>query len=181
VTKRTPLFPIAASKSAATLSTRSLTTDASTLFLHTVTINPAECVKDFGLYNWSVKRFGPYIICRDGTVTFQWRGMHGLFQIPTIACPSNFTSQEAETYKFLAPASNGGGFEWKVPNKTGHYWVTSQWQNDCRNGERLRSEIDVVHVCPFQHCYKILLKRKSLTMTERPPASLLNEYFMMQV
>ncbi len=69
---------------------------------------------------------------------FQWKGMHGVFQIPSIACPTNFTSGEAESYKFLAPVGNGGGFEWKVPDPAGegpgHYWITSQQPLDCKRG-----------------------------------------------
>lgn len=60
--------------------------------------------------------------------------MHGVFQVPNIACPSNYTSGETENYKFLAPVSNGGRYEWEVPNKTGHYWITSQHQDDCQRG-----------------------------------------------
>jgi len=64
--------------------------------------------------------------------------MHGVFQIPSIACPSNFTGGETETYKYLAAVGNGGGYEWKVPDPTdggaGHYWVTSQHPLDCKRG-----------------------------------------------
>ena len=67
-------------------------------------------------------------------MTFSWNGMHGLFQIPTIACPSNFTAPKADGYEYLAPPSNGGSFSWSVPNKTGQYWLTSQWPGDCQNG-----------------------------------------------
>jgi hypothetical protein len=83
-----------------------------------------------------VARFGPYNICINGTVTFNWNGMHGLFQIPDIACPSNFTAGAAEGYSYLAPPSNGGSFTWEVPNKTGQYWLTSQWPGDCQNGKQ---------------------------------------------
>lgn len=62
--------------------------------------------------------------------------MHGLFQIPTIACPSNFTAPKAEGYEYLAPVGNGGNFRWEVPNVTGQYWLTSQWPGDCQNGEQ---------------------------------------------
>ena len=68
-------------------------------------------------------------------MTFRWTGLHGVFQIPSIACPSNYTSGETDLYKFLAPASNGGEYVWKPPNKTGHYWATSQWGEDCKNSE----------------------------------------------
>lgn len=104
-----------------------------------VTIDPKSCNKNFDLLDWDVKWFGPYVVCLGGTVTFQWRGMHGLFQVPNIACPSNYTSGETETYKFLAPVSNGGRYEWEVPNKTGHYWITSQHQNDCQKGAWIES------------------------------------------
>ena len=87
-----------------------------------------------------VQRFGPLSICIGGTVTFHWTGMHGVFQIPTIACPSNFTAGETDTYKYLAPSSNGGEFVWKTPNSTGHYWITSQFADDCRNGAELCPE-----------------------------------------
>ncbi len=86
-----------------------------------------------------VARFGPYNICINGTVTFNWNGMHGLFQIPDIACPSNFTAGKAEGYEYLAPPSNGGSFTWEVPNKTGQYWLTSQWPGDCQNGKKKMS------------------------------------------
>jgi hypothetical protein len=88
------------------------------------------------LSDWSVMRFGPYTICANGTVTFQWTGMHGVFQIPSIACPSNFTSGKTSTYQYLAAASNGGQYVWDVP-QAGHYWVTSQYGVDCLNGELL--------------------------------------------
>ncbi|KAL4517656.1 hypothetical protein Ndes2526B_g02060 [Nannochloris sp. 'desiccata'] len=94
-----------------------------------VTMDPEKCVMDY-----SVARFGPYNICVNGTVTFSWTGMHGLFQIPDIACPSNFTAPKAEGYEYLAPPSNGGSFTWEVPEKPGQYWLTSQWPGDCRNG-----------------------------------------------
>jgi hypothetical protein len=84
-----------------------------------------------------VQRFGPLSICNGGTVTFHWTGMHGVFQIPTIACPSNFTAGETESYKYLAASSNGGEFVWQTPNSTGHYWITSQFADDCRNGAEL--------------------------------------------
>ena len=87
-----------------------------------------------------VQRFGPLSICRGGTVTFTWVGMHGVFQIPTIACPSNFTAGQTDDYQFLAAASNGGQYVWQTPNQTGHYWVTSQYQDDCRNGAERRGE-----------------------------------------
>lgn len=80
-------------------------------------------------------RFGPYTICVNGTVTFQWTGMHGVFQIPSILCPSNFTSEKTSTYQYLAPSSNGGQYVWHVPSKPGHYWVTSEYGVDCLNGE----------------------------------------------
>jgi hypothetical protein len=103
-----------------------------------VTIFPDECYSNFDLLEWDVKRFGPYTICKGGTVRFQWKGMHGVFQVPSIACPSNFTGGETASYKFLAPVSNGGGFEWKVPDPPngthGHYWVTSQHVGDCTSG-----------------------------------------------
>lgn len=60
--------------------------------------------------------------------------MHGVFQIPSITCPSNFTSQETDQYKFLASVANGGGYEWEVPEEPGHYWITSQHEQDCKNG-----------------------------------------------
>jgi len=82
-------------------------------------------------------------MCENATVRFQWKGMHGVFQIPTIACPSNFTSGETDSYKFLAPVSNGGGYEWEVPGEPGHYWVTSQHSDDCRKG--MVAEFFVVH------------------------------------
>ena len=85
-------------------------------------------------FTLQVARYGPLNICANGTVTFSWQGMHGMFQIPTIACPSNFTAPKAEGYEYLAPPSNGGSFTWEVPNVTGQYWVTSQWPEDCKNG-----------------------------------------------
>jgi hypothetical protein len=64
--------------------------------------------------------------------------MHGVFQIPSIACPTNFTSGEAESYKYLAPVGNGGGYDWEVPEppdgESGHYWITSQAPLDCKRG-----------------------------------------------
>eukprot|EP00889_Picochlorum_renovo_P003008 jgi/Picre1/30038/NNA_005410.t1 len=108
-----------------------------------VTIYPENCYKNFDLLEWDLKRFGPYVVCKEGTVRFRWKGMHGVFQIPSIACPSNFTSGETETYKFLAPVSNGGGFDWKVPEEPGHYWITSQHADDCRNG--MIAEVFVVN------------------------------------
>lgn len=108
-----------------------------------VTIYPENCYKNFDLLEWDLKRFGPYVVCKEGTVRFRWRGMHGVFQIPSIACPTNFTSGETETYKFLAPVSNGGGFDWKVPEEPGHYWLTSQHADDCRNG--MIAEVFVVN------------------------------------
>lgn len=107
-----------------------------------VTIRPQQCEDTFDLLDWDVKRFGPYVLCLDGTMTFQWKGLHGVFQIPSIACPSNYTSGETTSYKFLAPVSNGGRYEWKVPNVTGHYWITSQSLDDCKNG--MLAEIFVV-------------------------------------
>lgn len=104
------------------------------IVLVVVTIFPEECKQSAFLYDWDVKRFGPYTVCSGGQVSFRWKGMHGVFQIPSIACPSNFTSQESDTYKYLAPVSNGGGYEWDVPEESGHYWITSQHNQDCRNG-----------------------------------------------
>ncbi|MEO2192114.1 MAG: hypothetical protein ABGY24_06705, partial [bacterium] len=79
-----------------------------------------------------------YTICRGGRVRFQWKGMHGVFQIPSIACPTNFTSGETESYKYLAPVGNGGGYDWEVPEppdgESGHYWITSQAPLDCKRG-----------------------------------------------
>lgn len=102
------------------------------------TIFPDECYSNFDLLEWDVKRFGPYTICKGGTVRFQWKGMHGVFQIPSIACPTNFTSGETDSYKFLSPVSNGGGYEWEVPDPpngtVGHYWITSQQPFDCKRG-----------------------------------------------
>ena len=99
-----------------------------------MTIFPDECKQDAYLLDWDVKRFGPYTVCTGGRVTFRWRGMHGVFQIPSIACPSNFTAQQSDSYKYLTSVSNGGGYEWKVPEEPGHYWVTSQHNQDCKNG-----------------------------------------------
>jgi hypothetical protein len=102
------------------------------------TIFPDECYSNFDLLQWDVKRFGPYTICKGGVVRFQWKGMHGVFQVPSIACPSNFTSGETDDYKFLAAVSNGGGYEWEVPDPPngthGHYWITSQQPSDCKSG-----------------------------------------------
>jgi hypothetical protein len=103
-----------------------------------VDIDPSRCVQDFALYQWEVQRFGPIIVCSGGTVTFRWRALHGVFQIPTIACPSNFTAQEAGNYAFLSPVSQGGGYVWELPKDTGHYWATSQQGQDCYNGARAR-------------------------------------------
>jgi len=89
------------------------------------------------------QRFGPYNVCNGGTVTFDWTGMHGVFQIPTIACPSNFTAGETDLYKFLAAASDGGQYVWTVPNVTGHYWVTSQYGSDCINSEHSLGGLDM--------------------------------------
>lgn len=99
-----------------------------------VTVQPSQCTDNFLLGRWEVKRFGPVVICQGGSVTFRWQGMHGVFQIPQLQCPTNFTSPEAENYKFLAPTSSGGGYEWKVPEERGHYWATSQHQSDCEDG-----------------------------------------------
>ena len=103
----------------------------------TVTVDPSECARYVPLFDWDVKRFGPYFVCLGGRVEFMWRSLHGVFQIPTIGCPSNFTGQEGETYKFLAPTSNGGSYLWEVPNKTGQYWITSQSNQDCAKGRCL--------------------------------------------
>ena len=111
-----------------------------TTLVHAVpsTIFPDECYTNFDLLEWDVKRFGPYTICKGGVVRFQWKGMHGVFQIPSIACPTNFTSGETDNYKYLASVANGGGFEWEVPDPPngthGHYWITSQQQFDCKKG-----------------------------------------------
>ena len=101
---------------------------------YAVTIFPDECKQDSYLLDWDVKRYGPYTVCTGGRVTFRWRGMHGVFQIPSIACPSNFTAQQSDSYKYLTSVSNGGGYEWKVPDEPGHYWVTSQHTQDCQHG-----------------------------------------------
>ena len=93
-----------------------------------------------------MQRYGPLSICIGGTVTFGWTGMHGVFQIPTIACPSNYTSGETAEYKFLSAAANGGQYVWQTPNATGHYWITSQYMDDCNRGEwpaeRLRAGVE---------------------------------------
>lgn len=127
----------------------------------TVTIYPENCYKNFDLLEWDLKRFGPYVVCKEGTVRFRWKGMHGVFQIPSIACPSNFTSGETDTYKFLAPVSNGGGFDWKVPEEPGHYWITSQHPDDCRNG--MIAEVFVVNGDeePFPASYAVRASRWS--------------------
>ena len=102
------------------------------------TIFPDECYNNFDLLEWDVKRFGPYTICKGGVVRLQWKGMHGVFQIPSIACPTNFTSGQTDDYKYLAAVSNGGGYEWEVPDPPngthGHYWITSQQPFDCAKG-----------------------------------------------
>jgi hypothetical protein len=86
-----------------------------------------RCTENFYLNTWNQKRYGPMVICLGGSVTFRWRGgPHGVFQIPDMQCPSNFTGQEGEAYKFLAATAVGGEFLWKLPEKEGTYWATSQ-------------------------------------------------------
>ncbi|KAL4448937.1 hypothetical protein ABPG77_007654 [Micractinium sp. CCAP 211/92] len=72
----------------------------------------------------------------NATAVFTWSGQvdHGIFQMPTDACPSNFTGFATDNYQELAPSSTAGNFTWQLPNATGDYWVTSQANQDCANG-----------------------------------------------
>lgn len=59
-----------------------------------------------------------------------------MFQIPTDACPSDFQGFATESYKSLAASARQGRYEWQVPSEAGDYWLTSQANNDCRDGAR---------------------------------------------
>jgi hypothetical protein len=90
--------------------------------------------------DWRVATVGPIFMCggegSNSTVTFKWNANedHGVFQIPTDACPSSFTGFATDQYKELAAAGRVGEFTWQLPTTPGDYWVTSQANSDCTNG-----------------------------------------------
>lgn len=85
-------------------------------------------------------------MCSGGNATavFTWSGQvdHGVFQMPTDACPSNFTGFATDTYQELAPSSTSGNFTWQLPAAPGDYWVTSQANQDCADG--IKAQLRVV-------------------------------------
>lgn len=63
----------------------------------------------------------------------------GLFQVPTDACPKDFTGFATDAYKELAPVSKQGQYAWAVPQETGDYWITSQAGTDCADGRLMNA------------------------------------------
>lgn len=103
-----------------------------------VQIEPSSdnCRPMWEIGDWSPKYFGPIILCKGGFVDFKWRaGPYGVFQIPNLSCPSNFTGQKSDDYQFLAAASFGGSYRWILPNKTGEYFATSPQGTNCLDGQ----------------------------------------------
>ncbi|KAI3430454.1 hypothetical protein D9Q98_005049 [Chlorella vulgaris] len=90
------------------------------------------------LVQWGVGTLGPICMCPGGNsvAQFSWAGTapHGVFQIESDACPSNFTGFKSDSYQELAPVSLMDDYDWNVPKEEGDYWVTSQAPNDCANG-----------------------------------------------
>lgn len=85
--------------------------------------------------NWPT----PINLCPRPTpvIFFRWRGRHGVWQLPSAACPSQFAGNATDNSE-LAPVAEGVGsasgmFQWVLPGP-GVYYATSQAPGDCESG-----------------------------------------------
>jgi len=84
--------------------------------------------KDYPI-DWKIQAYEPLDVKVGDTVTFTWRGPHGVVTIPTGGCPSSFTGPGVTT---LAPVSRGGEYVWTAA-KTGTVSTISlrKYEIDC--------------------------------------------------
>ena len=78
----------------------------------------------------------------NATVTFYWRGTHGLWILPGPGCPPEFN---ASTGTELSAVTNGTNARkppvWTLPAEAGTYYATSQAPGDCVAGKIVAARV----------------------------------------
>lgn len=78
-----------------------------------------------------VQDYEPLEISVGDTVTFEWSGFHGIVEVPSGECPTNFMGPDIVT---LADESAGGSFTWEAA-EPGTYWLACQVGTHCLGGQ----------------------------------------------
>lgn len=87
---------------------------------------------------------GPIVMCpTNATVTFYWRGSHGVWLLPGPECPPEFNaSTGSELFPVTADGTNARAPPiWTLPAEAGIYYATSQAPGDCEAGKIVAARV----------------------------------------
>ncbi|KAK9790339.1 hypothetical protein WJX73_003907 [Symbiochloris irregularis] len=84
--------------------------------------------------DWKIPTSGkPYdttYLQTGDSVTFNWRGFHGVYKITSDRCPATFSDSGPDD---LAPSASGGSYTWHA-TAPGTYYLACQVGDHCKEG-----------------------------------------------
>jgi len=81
-----------------------------------------------------IREYDPLTVAVGDTVTFSWRGFHGVAEIDSEDCPVSFDN-------ILAPETSSGEYEWTA-TEPGTYYLACQVGSHCSSGQKIKITVE---------------------------------------